>query len=99
MWVTVSLCGGASCDVEQALLYEVSDRGWAQVSDAGPFSVAVDARGTAWICDLQGLSRVEQGTPSPVAPELGGCRVEQGPAGEVWLVQPGLPGVWELALP
>jgi hypothetical protein len=97
-WVTVALCGGASCDPERVLLYSVTDQGWAQVGDAGPFSVAVDGPGSAWVCDGAGLSRVEDGARTAVAPALErGCRVESGPSGQVWLVQPGLPGVWQVA--
>jgi len=50
VWVTLTPCGGASCDEETFILFRVRNGTWNQVSAAGLGDLAFDANDEGWLC-------------------------------------------------
>jgi hypothetical protein len=67
-WVTILLCGGASCDTE--VLYHVSDGVWTQVGGTGQYrGTIIEIESTPWLFG-GGIHRVEGTAIEMVAPLL-----------------------------
>ncbi len=102
-WLTVSLCGGASCDIDDALFFRVHEDIWSPIADQAPDSLAFDASGTGWLCAGDGLYRIEGDMVTPVHRAEGfSCQLAPQPEDAarndtVWLLQPGEPPLWRYA--
>jgi hypothetical protein len=97
-WVSMSPCGGASCDSGESILFTVRGDEWTFVSDEGPASVAFTDQGDGWMCLGHGLYRLIGAVPQLLF-QLGedSCQVEADAGGQVWLTIPGRFGFWSLA--
>jgi hypothetical protein len=95
-WVTILLCGGASCDTE--VLYHVSDGVWTQVGGLGFYRGAIiEVDGTPWFFG-SGVHRIEGATLEMVAPLLIES-VAVDDTGTVWFVAQyrGAEHLWAIA--
>jgi len=94
-WVTMSPCGGASCDSGVFILFRVCNGTWTQVSEEGLGDLAFDSSGEGWLCIGDGLYHVVEETVELVfEQDFFHCGVEVDPAGRVWLAIPGQPTLW-----
>ena len=94
-WVSMSPCGGASCDSGVFILFAVRDGTWTYVSDRGPANVAYDSQGEGWLCIGNGLYHSDGESVMPVLQQDGFyCQVESDLAGRVWMSILGLPTFW-----
>ncbi|MGC9523376.1 MAG: hypothetical protein ACP5HG_16020 [Anaerolineae bacterium] len=99
-WVTMAPCGGASCDVGVALLFQVRDGAWTLITDETPTGLAFDATGVGWLCAGDGLYRIEGETATLVYQAEGfTCQLAPHPDdapsdGPIWLLQPDEPALW-----
>jgi hypothetical protein len=83
-WVTMVLCGGASCD--NLVLYHVHDGTWTQVGEVAlPIGAFFDVDGTSWYVGSNGVQRIVGTALEPVAP-LRAQSVVTDDAGQVWFV-------------
>ena len=95
VWVTLSPCGGASCDTGLFLLYRVADGVWTLVSENGPGDLALGDEGAGWLCAGNNLYSITGGTVELVA-DLAPfyCTVEMDAPGRAWLAIPGQSMLW-----
>ncbi|MBN1262360.1 MAG: hypothetical protein JXB35_16895 [Anaerolineae bacterium] len=98
VWVTLSPCGGASCDSGRHLVYRVHAGAWAPVLDTELTDLVFTGSDAGWLCALDGLYRVVgQSAEKAAGEEAGGCRIARGPDGRIWLTVPRAPGFWTWA--
>jgi len=95
VWVTLSPCGGASCDTGLFFLYRVTDGEWTLVSENGPGDLALDSEGNGWLCAGNSLYSIADESVDLVA-DLSPfyCTVESDVNGRAWLAIPGQSMLW-----
>jgi hypothetical protein len=94
-WVTMSPCGGASCDVGAFALFTVRDDTWSFVSAEGPADLAFDSRGEGWLCVGDGLYHLVDNSIGIVFQQEGfSCQVEADASGRVWMTMPDHATFW-----
>ena len=98
LWITLALCGGASCWGEN--IYHLTECGWEQVgepSDMGGEKILFDATGQPWLFSAGSVYQVSENTLQPIA----GLIVQAATTdddGNLWLVaqSAGPPTLWKL---
>ncbi len=95
VWVTLSPCGGASCDTGKFYLYRVQEGEWTLVSEEGPGDLALSASGEGWLCAGNSIYRVTTERVE-LAVDLSPfyCIIEMDSSSRTWMAQPGQSQLW-----
>jgi hypothetical protein len=93
--VSMSPCGGASCESGDIYLFHVHDGVWTLISEQGLNDLAFDSRGDGWLCIGEGLYHLAAGDIEPVLVQDGlYCSVEVDPEDRFWLMVIRQPYLW-----
>lgn len=89
MWVSMQMCGGASCDV-RANLYRIHDGEWSLIIDAEYWSssfkqLALDKNGQGWLFWEGAVYRLDDKPLVPIA-QVAARGVDVSPDGSIWVV-------------
>ena len=94
-WVSMSPCGGASCDSGVFILFQVRDGVWTQISDKGPGDLAFGGNDEGWLCIEDGLFHIVGETVELIFElESLNCSMAADPTGQVWLTLAGNSTLW-----
>jgi putative hemolysin len=94
-WVTLSPCGGASCDTGVFVIFRVQDGVWTEVSEGGPGDLAFATSDEGWLCAGNGLYHItEEAVKRVFEGDTFSCGVGADAAGRVWLTTADQDTLW-----
>jgi hypothetical protein len=99
-WLSLSPCGGASCDTGLSILFALRDGEWNYVSDRGPFDLTLDDSGDGWLCAADGFYRIDGvSVESVYQQEVFHCELDADSTGQIWLSLSGQSSFWLFVAP